>query len=81
MTYIFSLSHLIFMKILKIYAVVFFSDREAKMWERNILPKGAQPVNVGNLPDSTFSFLEIPLIPIRIGKAIWTRGKFFWCNL
>lgn len=51
------------------------------MGKLNILPKGAQPVSVGNLPDSTVSFLEIPLIPIRVGKAIWTRGKFFLYNL
>lgn len=51
------------------------------MGKLNILPKRVQLVSVGNLPDSTVSFIEIPLIPIRVGKAIWTKEKFFLYNL
>ena len=51
------------------------------MGKLNILPKGAQPVTVGDLPESTVSFSEIPLIPITVEKAIRRRGKFFLYKL
>lgn len=45
------------------------------MGKLNILPKGAQPVTVGNLPKSIVSFLEIPLIPIRVKKSNLEKRK------